>query len=363
MNLNNDVLSLVKKVLFVPAEFSDLRALEILYQCLDPHLNLDYFFLELPDEYKEKYGDFLENVKCSEILEGEDIVVACYSDWTNAHGIKGTPTLQIDQMILKNLNGIMDGSMVEFGRDAFPPLRDLPTIVFSFVNEADPTDVQKIIDTFLPGSRIYLDGGHDPVSFDFNVPESLKDNLIYVDQYGHLPFLYAAADLSLMGASTFYSVDTLIGQRLSNQDATFHDFNQACVGGPLFVIPPSQSKYGFSELEKAKCIVPCTSKNHLIKSVQEYIDSFSSVTRQQYQQEQRMAQIDFIQTTRQRFLPVILSHILSELGLGDPIYNSDLNVFKGVFNHGNITRLIHKDTQWREDDSVFVDISPPQYNL
>ena len=338
--INRIALAIVmaKKVVFAPREFSDALALATLYEGIEPHPELDPYFERSAHGLPKRGFPYLSGARYSNVHKNIDLVVASYSDYTDVHSAEN-PTLQIDQMVMKNCSGLWSDSDVTKVRTEFRMPKDKPSVVLSYAYDLERRDLETILKPLRKRAHVYLVGTYPGSSWldDF----ASRGQITTIKKYGILRRLFAGADISLFGPNIIYP------RKLC------HNFLEATVSGPLIMIPPIRSLYGYKELCDAGAIIPCKSMLDVIETLSSYIDCFSSSTRQEYQAGPGKLRRTHILQARERYLPIIRSHILAELELAEPM-PSDLRLHRAIRQGGSkAVRLMHPDTNWRDDDDTF----------
>ncbi|RMF54925.1 hypothetical protein D6745_03740 [Candidatus Woesearchaeota archaeon] len=307
-----------KNVLFQVRELADLYALKTLYDFLSEHLpenglNANLFFGGFINT--ERAREVLASSPTAEQLNSIDAVVGCYSD------IGDCGDLSIDISILKNsVAPLTDEEKTEL-RKKYDIPSDRPVLVIGYADFS--RELARIVEEASKFANVYLVGCVDVESLGLS--KKAKRRVRSVQKHGVLKDYYAVADA------------TINAHNISPSSAPLHNFVEATEGGPLFMVPPSDTaQYGYRQLVSAGAIIECDDLDDLIGRVLAHLQHFSG---NDYVLEKRA---QHLRRTRETYLPVVVAQLRRMLGEDAEVPESDLK----IVNRGRGVRLMHPDTQW-----------------
>ncbi len=314
-----------KNVLLHVKELADLYALKSLYdflahQVLSDRLNVNLFFGG--SIYSERSREVLTSSPTQEQFRSAsiDAVVGCYSDL----GREGD--LAIDISVLKNsVVPLTDKEKMKL-RAKYEIPTDRPVLVIGYADTS--SDVARIAEAASKLATVYLVGYGE--KDDLKLSKEAKKRVHLITKHGILKDYYALADAAVNGRNISYSA------------APLHNFVEATEGGPLFMVPSSNTaQYGYRQLVDAGVIVEGKDSNDLISKLTAYLQNFDGSTSMAKARAAK-ARARHLKHTRETYFPAILAQLRKILGEEAEIPESDIL----VTDVPNGVRMMHPDSAW-----------------
>jgi hypothetical protein len=279
--------------------------------------------------------------------EDNQLGIRFYSDLSRNVGLMDRQ-LEIDQSILKNMIRPVEEEEKQMIRKEYSIVTTKPITVISHCEQAKNLEnLHKLISTFSKYSVVYLFDYFN----DFRAPNTTQilptsdSNVFIVRGYGSLKKFFAIADVCVYG------------ENIEFNEKNMHNINESTENGKLFIVPPALSQYGFKAGVKGGYIFSCSNFEDLFERATNYLKEFNGKDFEAL----RLRDMHF-ETTRQKYLPVLLSHINSMLDRNLTNVDSDLRALAYCEQGYNIRRLMHPETVWRpkyNDEIVFEDSNLP----
>lgn len=315
-----------KQVIFQARELADVYALKTLYDCVRGSLgDADLFFRGSVDDARSK--EVLQGCKTQEESYGYSIdssvrregglVITPVSDIGSYAG--GSATLQVDITLLKNMAVPLSLEEKRMLRARYGVPQDRRVVVIGYASGT--AQERDIIHSLPKDVTVCLVGNGNP-----RLLETDRDVRV-VKKQGVLKDFYAMADAALNA------------HNLSASQSPLHNFVEATEGGPLFMIPSTNSaQYGYRELCRRGVVREGLTLDNIVEQLNAYL---SNPNRAEVTEKRR----GHLEATRSRYVPVIVaySHVL----LGDStsqIPQSDLKVTRE--GRGQVVMLMHPETSW-----------------
>ena len=284
-----------------------------------------------------------------------DLTIIMHNNWDNPVDYN---RLEIGEFLLKNCAlGFFDDELDNI-RSLYKISDERPTIVVGFVNDFL---TKKWLKTFINISEtadIWAIGRYYQ-EFAKNIPRAMTLPKIGVlpHEYGHLPKLFAVADIALK-YSTF--IDPESGYPC-------HDPIESSLNAVGFHLNNGLSALGLGPLNRIGLIRRFDDVRSLRKNLEAYVERISHDyqgfrSKMKPRLDDRLAYINHMRKT---YLGVIMSHVLNvidNIGIEDKIYSYETAPYLKVsVSRGkliNIRRIRHEATQYKREEQDLAIVLP-----
>ncbi|MBI4016328.1 MAG: hypothetical protein HY363_01390 [Candidatus Aenigmarchaeota archaeon] len=302
-------------------ELSDLYAMKTFYEYLkisDIKARITFSgYTAVRDRENEILSD------CNGMKWGEgsiDVIVRTFSDTSQSYGA-GYVKLGIDAALLKNCVVPMDEKQKQELREKYVKQniqgKRIITIGFSPMPVQDKLtlsgrtyhELTQIVDTLCTSCFFYF-VGDTPQD---QIPQKYKEHICCVNEQGVLKDFYALADI------------TINARNIERTDKRLNNFVEATEGGPLFMVPSTNTKqYGYKQLVTAEAIKECSDANDIIDKIQQYI--IADNENKEVSNEISKKRAGHLLATRAKYLPIFESYLRELLQIASLKNRTDLKV-------------------------------------